>query len=194
MKLVDFPKTGPRPNYCDADIYWALRILSERGRTGRAELSDTLEMGEGSIRSIIKKLRETKLISLFQTGMYISGAGTDFLNALPIIPIDIKAEEIVQSEFSQAVIVKNVGNRITIGSEQRDAAIRAGGTACITIVCSDGKLMMPPDWNLDEKTPTVAQEIRSLDIIEENDVIIIGNAKNIHDARNASVTAALELI
>lgn len=194
MRLVDFPKTGPRPNYCDADVYWALKILSERGRTGRAELSDALEMGEGSIRSIIKKLRETELISLFQTGMCINSTGTDFLNTLPIVPIDIEAEEIVLSEFSQAVVVKNVGNRITIGSEQRDAAIRAGGTGCITIVCSDGKLMMPPDWNLDEKSPTVAQEIRSLGIIEENDVVIIGSAKNIHDARNASVTAALELI
>ncbi len=194
MKFVDFPKTDPRPNCCDADFYWMLRLLCDRGRTGRAKLSEVLGMGEGSIRSVIRKLKEAGLISLFQTGMFISGAGTDFLNALSIIPIDIIAEEIVLSKYSQAVVVKNVGNRITIGSEQRDVAIRAGGTDCITIVCSDGKLMTPPDWNLDEKTPTVAQEIRSLDVIEENDVIIIGSAKNIHDARNASVTAASELI
>lgn len=194
MKFVDFPRTGPRPNYCDADIYWMLRILCDRGRMGRAELSEVLEMGEGSIRSVIRKLREAGLISLFQTGTRINGSGIAFLNALPVIPADVNPGDIVLGECNQAVIVKNAADRISIGSEQRDAAIRAGGTGCTTVIYSDGKLMMPPDWNLDENSPDVASSIRSLDLMEENDVLIIGSAKNIHDARNASVTAALELI
>ncbi len=195
MKLVDFSRTGPRANYCDADVYWTLRALKDMGRTGRSDLARELGMGEGSIRSVIKKLKEVGLISLFQTGTRITEGGIAFLDALPVIPVEIELDdEIVKDEYHQAVVVKGVADKVMIGAEQRDAAIRAGGTGCVTIVYSENGLMIPPDWNLDERSPTSSTRIRALNVMEKGDVIIIGSAKNMHEARNAAMTAALELL
>ena len=194
MKLVDFPRTGPRPNYCDADVYWTLWTLKDMGRMGRSELSVKLGMGEGSTRSVIKKLREANLVSLYQTGTRINECGLAFLKALPLTPVDVDVRDIVQDEYYQAVVVKGVADKVMIGAEQRDVAIRAGGTGCITIVYSKEGLMIPPDWNLDERSKVTAVRIRALHIMEENDVLVIGSAKNPHEARNAAVTVALELL
>ncbi len=194
MKLVDFSKTGPRANYCDADVYWTLWALKDMGRTGRSELAKALGVGEGSIRGVIKKLREVELISLFQTGTRITESGIAFLDALPLIPVDVELDDMVKGDYHQAVVVKGVADKVMIGSEQRDAAIRAGGTGCITIVYSKDGLMIPPDWNLDEKSPAFAMRIRGLNVMEVGDVIIIGSAKNMHEAKNAAMTAALELL
>lgn len=194
MRLVDFSKTGPRSNYCDADVYWTLWALKDMGRTGRLELSKEVGMGEGSTRSVIKKLREAGLVTLFQTGTLISESGFAFLKALPATPVEIDLEDVVEDDCYQAVVVKGVADKVDTGSEQRDIAIRAGGTGCITVVCSKDGLMLPPDWNPDERSTTILTRVRSLDIMEENDVMIVGSANNMHDAKNAAMTVALELL
>lgn len=54
--------------------------------------------------------------------------------------------------------------------------------------------MIPPDWNLDERSPASAKRIRELKIMENGDALIIGNADDRHGAINAAVNAAFELI
>lgn len=69
-----------------------------------------------------------------------------------------------------------------------------GRRICTTLVLRDGHLIMPPDWDLDRESPEYSEYIRSRDIMEPGDALIIGSADDIHTARSSAVNAALNLI
>ena len=78
--------------------------------------------------------------------------------------------------------------------QQRDAGIKAGAEGCTTIVIRDGKLMIPPDWNMDEQTPELAYKIRKDTGITADDVIIVGGGSSKIAAVEAVLNAAFELV
>lgn len=97
-------------------------------------------------------------------------------------------------EYRQAVVVKGAGCRITNGQAQRDAGIRVGSEGCTTLVYRDGRLTIPPDWDVDSRDPMTALSIRKVKEFGPDDAVIIGCGNTMRIARNAAATAALELI
>ena len=51
--------------------------------------------------------------------------------------------------------------------------------------------MIPPDWNMDEKTPDLAYKIRKEIGLTQSDALIIGGGENQTVATEAALTAAL---
>ncbi len=192
MKIIDEPQFGPMFRFNDANVYWSLYVLSNGKSMGRKRLAQEVGIGEGSMRRIIDTLKEWDFIFIKQTGITITAAGLEFLKQIPIRPVDIKVPESVMGDFQQAVIVLGVADKVKNGMEQRDVGVKMGAQGCTTILIRDGKLMVPPDWNLDEKSPAVAKSIRDTGLTQ-NDVLIIGGADNISNAVEAAVSAALEL-
>ena len=66
-----------------------------------------------------------------------------------------------------------------------------GADGCTTIVIRDGVLMIPPDWNMDEKTPELAYKIRKEIGMTQSDALIIGGGETQALATEAAITAAL---
>jgi hypothetical protein len=176
----------------DANVYWSLYVLSNGKSMGRKRLAQEVGIGEGSMRRIIDTLKEWDFIFIKQTGITITSAGLEFLRQIPIRPVDIKVPESVMGDFQQAVIVLGAADKVKNGMEQRDVGVKMGAQGCTTILIRDGKLMVPPDWNLDEKSPAIAKTIRDTGLTP-NDALIIGGADNICSAVEAAVSAALEL-
>ena len=194
MRLLPSSEYGPAARITDADAFWILETLLTSGRTSRKDLSEMLYIGEGSIRKTISLLKECGLVEVYQTGMVLSNAGRELLDRIPVIPIDLRIKGSVVGEEQSAVVVKGVSKLIHNGQEQRDAGIRNGSLGCTTVLYRDGKLMIPPDWNLDEKSPQISNTIRKMRLFTEDDAIIIGGADSVRNAKNAAVSAALELI
>ena len=96
-------------------------------------------------------------------------------------------------KFQQAVLVLGGADKVVNGMEQRDIGIKVGGEGCTTIVIRDGNLMIPPDWNLDEKDPEVAYKIRKETGITQSDALIIGGGDTHVSAVEAAVSAALNM-
>ena len=192
MKIIDEPQFGPMFRFNDANVYWSLYVLSGGKSMGRKRLAQEVGIGEGSMRRIIDTLKEWDFILIKQTGITITPAGLEFLRQIPIRPVDIKVPDSVMGEFQQAVIVIGVSDKVKNGMEQRDVGVKMGAQGCTTILIRDGKLMVPPDWNLDEKSPKVAKEIRDAGLTP-NDVLIIGGSDSMCNAVEAAVSAALEL-
>lgn len=193
MKIINAPQYGPMFRFTDSNVYWALHLLSSGKRLGRKRLADSIGVGEGSMRRIIDTLREWEMITIKQTGISITKSGIGFLNELPMKVIDIDLGDSVVGRYQQGVIVQGVAHKIENGMQQRDAGIRAGADGCTTLVIRDGVLMIPPDWNLDENKPELAEKIRKETGMTESDVIIVGSSDNEHAAVNAVLTAAFEL-
>ena len=193
MKIIDEPQFGPMFRFNDANVYWSLYVLSSGRCMGRKRLAGEVGVGEGSMRRIIDTLKEWEFIQIKQTGITITKAGLAFLQQIPIKPVDVKVPDSVKGEFQQAVLVLGVADNIKNGMEQRDVGIKVGAEGCTTIIIRDGKLMVPPDWDMDEKDPSKAAEIREVTGMTPADVLIIGGADSQCRAVEAAVSAALEL-
>ena len=194
MKIIDAPQYGPMFRFTDASVYWALYVLSDGKRMGRKRLSEEIGVGEGSMRRILNTLKEWEMISIKQTGITITRAGLEFLEKTPIRVVDINAGSLVLGEYTQAVVVKGVAEKVGNGLKQRDAGIRAGSLGCTTLIVKGGGIFLPPDWSIDDHNPDVAENIRALGIVADGDAVIIGGADDEHTAINAALTAAFELI
>ena len=193
MRIIDTPQYGPMFRFTDANVYWALHILSDGKRMGRKRLSDEIGVGEGSMRRILETLRQWEMITIKQTGITITRSGLGFLSEIPVRVVDIDLKDAIVGDYSQAVVVYGVGKKIENGMQQRDAGIKVGATGCTTLVIRDGVLMIPPDWNLDKERPETASKIREITNITEDDAIIVGSAYDQHTAVVAALTAAFEL-
>ncbi len=193
MKIIDEPQYGPMFRFNDANVYWALYVLSDGKRMGRKRLAEEVGVGEGSMRRIIDTLKEWGFILIKQTGITITKAGQAFLNQLPIRPVSVNLGEAVVGEYQQAVLVLGAANKVVNGMEQRDMGIKVGGAGCTTIVIRDGNLMVPPDWNIDEKDPDLAYKIRKDSGITQSDALVVGGADSRTSAVEAAVTAALSM-
>lgn len=194
MKIMDIPAFGPMFRFTDANVYYSLYLLADGKRLGRKKLAELVGVGEGSMRRILEKFRDWNFVSIKQTGISITKAGLVFLDQLPIRLIDVDLGQSVMGDFSQGVIVYGVSSKIVNGMQQRDAGIKAGAEGCTTLVIRDGKLMIPPDWNMDEKTPELAYKIRKESGITEDDAIIVGSGNSKIVAIEAALNAAFELI
>lgn len=194
MKIIDEPQFGPMFRFNDANVYWALHALSDGKRMGRKRLAEEIGVGEGSMRRILETLKEWDFILIKQTGITITKSGLSFLEQVPIRPVDIYLPNSVVGEFQQGVVVIGGESKINKGMEQRDVGVRMGAIGCTTLVIRDGALMIPPDWNLDENDPELAQMIRRETNMTEADALIIGGSESKTRAIEAAITAALELV
>lgn len=194
MKIMDIPAFGPMFRFTDANVYYALYVLSDGKRIGRKKLAEEAGVGEGSMRRILDKFREWNFVQIKQTGISITKAGLVFLDQIPVRLIDVDLQGSVVGDFTQGVIVYGASSKIVNGMQQRDAGIKAGAEGCTTIVIRDGKLMIPPDWNMDEQTPELAYKIRKDTGITADDVIIAGGGSSKIAAVEAVLNAAFELV
>jgi hypothetical protein len=194
VKIIDEPRYGPMFRFSDANVYWTLHLLSEGTRTGRKRLADMVGIGEGSMRRIIDALRDMELISIKQTGVSITDKGIEFLEDIPIRVIDLDVGDSVSGEETQSLLVLGVSDKVHNGMQQRDAGIKVGATSCTTFVIRNGVLMVPPDWNVDQEKPELAEKIRNELGMSEKDAIIVGGAPTKVLAIEATVAAALDII
>src|SRR5208283_1858365 len=111
--------------------------------------------------------------SLTKKGLEIWG---QFEQAFPK-RVEIPKTELNESEFNFAFLVKNSGQKVRSGIDQRDAAIIAGALKALVIVFKDGHLRIESVSNSVEKDyPKAASQILKELTPEDNDSIIIAGA------------------
>jgi predicted transcriptional regulator len=194
MKLVDLPRYGPVHRFGNHHVYRTLMVLSDQKRKGRKHIADAVGIGEGSMRTIIEYLRGLDMIDVRQTGIKITRHGNDFLSNLPIKMANIGHGSIALGQECVAVQMSNNGDKIKMGVEQRDSAIMAGAEGATTIVVKEGKLIVPPDYDLEQHDPALTETLRQLFNVREGDAIIVGTASTVAKAEDGALAAAFDLL
>ena len=194
MKLLDLPKYGPVHRFADYHVYRTLLLLSDGRRKGRKSLADSVNIGEGSMRTIIEFLRDKGYVDVKQTGIKISTRGVEFVRNLPIRMERLDPSDISIAMRNVAVLVRNRADKVTLGIEQRDAAIKAGAEGATTIVVKGGRLIVPPDYLLDKERPEIARGLRKLLAPNEGDIVIVGAAQEYDRAEDGALAAAFALL
>ena len=179
----------------------ALMMIGRAQPLGRYELCENLSIGEGSARTLLKRLAESNYIAADgKQGQRLTAAGDALFKAFSSdVPIGLFLDIAPLIVHSQAFanLVKGKAAIITDGIRQRDEAIIQGGygkAGATTLVQKNGLIVMPPDdFNIlleyERETLLILESLRA----EDNDVIVIGSADNESLAREVSMAAVMTL-
>ena len=176
-----------------------LQLIQERGHVSRHTLCKKLDLGEGTVKTLVKHLKIYDLIETDNTGTRISTKGSKLLSELLLsIPAEMSIStcSVALGKFNYAILIKQMSYVIRSGIEQRDAAIKMNALGATTLVYKDDKFMIP---NTNFNALHREQKLHTLLVDslkpEEGDVLIVGS-DNISEraAEFAAKSAALVTI
>jgi hypothetical protein len=188
---------GPKAGFSQADVVKALMRIGESGAIGRSRLSSLLNLGQGEIRTLIKRLKVTRLIRVGMSGCELTEQGKkEFALISKTISwrSEVKGNSLGIGEHCWAFLVKNRATRVRLGIEQRDAAIRAGASGVLTLLYSGGHFLIPVEGTDCERTTLEPWQTIRRASPEEGDVVIVSGAKDSTSAENGGWSAVLTLV
>lgn len=201
IRLVEAATGKVAPSFGPHHAAVTLLIIGRQQPIGRYELCDNLSIGEGSARTLLRRLTDARYISADgKQGQRLTKKGMKLFNEMSSdIPLGLFLElkELVVYDYAYAFLVKDRAELVTDGIRQRDEAIIKGGygrSGSTTLVHKNGFLVMPPDdFNVllgnEEEALLIINSLRP----EDNDVILIGSANNKNLAREVAMASVMTL-
>ena len=188
---------GPSTTFTASHIFYALELMAQKP-IGRNKLAMKLEVGEGTIRTIINRLKEGGLITTSKEGCTLTSKGLSvwkkFAEYFPE-RAEIGKTELTNAEHNYVFLIKNSGHKVKSGIEQRDAAIMAGAKRAVIIVSKKQHLIIDSvSNNLEKEFPAAAQQILQTVNPKDNDVIIIVSAEIPNKAKQGAFAASWSLL
>lgn len=190
---------GPTPSYLSAHVVVVLLTVGDAESIGRHALAQRAGLGEGAVRTVIKRLKSEGLIKTNAQGCELTSKGRDAyvevkrmmprIVQLPMTPMTVGRDQV-------ALIVKRAAESVKGGIEQRDAAIRAGAAGATSYLIRRSKFQIPGssvDCERDFPSETWSK-LRAELHPENGDVVIICGSEDSHVSLVGAVSAALTLL
>jgi Domain of unknown function (DUF4443) len=172
-------------------LFKTLQLMNEKGHVSRSSVCKELSLGDGVVRTLLKHLKMQGLINSTKSGTRLTEKGMAILSGLvSSIPAEtsIPKSSVALGRFNYAVLIKQYGFAVKSGIEQRDAAIKMGGSGATTLLFKDNKLVIPgTSYDSLSKEPYTAKLLIEKLNPKDGDVIIIGSA--VEDVRIAEFAA-----
>ena len=188
---------GPSTTFTIFHVFYALELMAKKP-LGRNKLAEKLSVGDGAVRTIISRLREADLIETSKAGCNLTQKGKEIcLQFEEIFPkqMDLAKSDLNQSDYNHAFIVKNCGEKVESGIDQRDAAIIAGARKALVIVYKKRHLCIESvSDNVEKQYPKAASQILEQMKPQDNDVIIVAGAESAFKAKRGAFAASWSLI
>ena len=185
------PRIGPLPRFAEAKVSKALRLIAEKGPLGRKELAGLLGVGEGSMRTILNRLKGRGLITSSRAGHAVTVKGKRRLRAEPFKCVRVDAGNLTVGDVDVALIVRGAAHKVKRGIEQRDEAIKAGADGATVLIFKSGELQFPDRFLRVEME--LGETLTKIFRPREGDVIVIGTARNPMKAEDGARAAARTL-
>lgn len=154
-----------------------------------------LDLGEGSVKTLVKHLKAHGLVENSNAGMWLTNKGKMIYSKLQnLMPKEISIPKcsISLGKFNHAILLKNVSYNIKSGIEQRDAAIKAGAVGATTLIFKHKRLEIPGTGeDFIKNDPEAYSLIMKKLEPEENDVVIIASSHNRKISEMAAKSTAL---
>jgi len=190
---------GPLPQLTPLQLLNALLLIDQEGPVGRRALAQALQINDGIARGLLERLAEQGIVAVTETGVRLSEEGKTRLRE---VLRQMSVKKILTLENSDLVPgMTAVGIHLTrryevgmTGIPQRDEAVKAGADGSITIAVKEGRLVVPPDdRDAADLSPKENSRLRRLFKLSDNDLIIIGFAKDERRAMAGALAAVLSL-
>ena len=188
---------GPSTTFTVPHIFFALELMAEKP-IGRNKLARKLEVGEGTVRTIINRLKNSGLIETSKEGCTLTNKGVavwEHFEELFPKRVELGETELTNAKHNYAFLVKNRGHKVKTGIEQRDAAIVAGAKRAAIMVSKQGHLTIESVSNrLEQQFPKAADQILNAVNPADNDVVVLVGADSMGKAKHGVFAASWTLI
>ncbi len=191
LRFQSYTGGGPTPKFSLFHVWKTYDVLNSQGPIGRKGLSQILDIGEGSTRTILDKMIREGSVENTKKGAVLTERGRKMFRSSGIFAAPINIDGLTIGPKNCAALVKGMADRIATGYEQRDEAVRSGAMGATTLIVRDGNVLFPDDSNIPDQA--TFQPLRSLFTLEDGDAIILGTAHSYEAAEKGAVTAALAL-
>ena len=192
-QVTDVEVVGRTPAFLEAHVLKALELIGA-GSIGRGQLAKELRLGEGTIRTLVGRLKGLGLLSTSRGGMTLTESGREILSGFHelLMSTDVPETTMTVDSRNHAVLVYGAAKVVRKGIEQRDVALMAGAKGATTLVREAGRLLMP---GMEDPTdPTVIEYIEEAMNPANGDVVIIGSSDDAFLAEIGAKSAALKLL
>jgi len=199
LKDISLSKApGPLPSFNVFDLWRTIELIAKKGLVGRGRLAEELGIGEGAVRTLIGRLTNSGMIATVKRGCSLTQRGFELWNKMQLIvpqKVMLPENDLTFTAHNVAILLKNRGDKVSHGLEQRDAAVAVGAKGAITLVYKDDKLVAPMvSDDLARDFPKAFKQIIELMKPEENDAVVIGSADVHEKAEYGALAAAWTLI
>ena len=182
-------KRGAYPEFTIEDAVAVLFLM--KTPVGRKTVSELLDLGEGSVRTLLRKLSRMGLIESSQRGHVLSGRGRELVERLSRAFSEVQAVGRIEGFPAYALIVRDPPEFKSI--ELRDEAIRFFAKGAMILVVKNGEVVFPEDGRpLRETMPELAEKLSILDP-GEGDMIVVTWAESPADAMKSAYHVAVFL-
>jgi predicted transcriptional regulator len=193
-------KRGPTPKIDLEDLATVLIMIKHSGGMGRYRISEEMEIPNGTIRGVLKKLSETGILKATPRGCELTDLGEKMLMEY-LIEMGIERIELYEGDEFNLIapgkakvlaILRSGAEKVTNGLMQRDEAVRAGADGATIIVKRMGIVLIPGV----EVSRELNEQLRKLEEeygVGEGGVAIFCWGKNLAKAVKGALKAATTL-
>lgn len=182
---------GPLPIY---NLLHAVLLLFalEEGPLGRKRIASLMELGEGSVRSLINRLRDIGWVECGRGGCFLTELGIEKVKELReclVGPIEVELSEVMRGSV-YATLVKCVNYSKVL--ELRDEAVKSGGKGAVILRKLRGVLTFPEtEEPLSNYAPRDEGLLESVLKPEEGDLVILGISDDPRVSKLSSLAPSL---
>ena len=176
----------------------SIQLLSKEKFVSRTTFCKDLFLGEGAVKTLIRRLKEENLADTTKSGTYLTPNGKKlavfFEKSIPY-ECHIEKSKLLTKKHNHAILLRGFANSIKSGLEQRDYAILYGSEGCLTLLYKNQKFIFPS-----EDKEALNDDVKTKKILEkklhpgEEDVIIISSSDDSFVAEISAKNSALATI
>jgi hypothetical protein len=171
-KLVEEEAPGPHPSFSLVHALYAILTLGEQP-VGRQRLAANLSIGEGSIRTLLRKLTRRGYVATNRAGCHLTRKGASLREEAKHVFYLFEPRSASlpgKARFGAGV---RGGGCLAKGIPERDQAIKAGADGALVLIYEGHELLMPGLSNLSKEHPDLSKSILETVTPSEGDAIII---------------------
>ena len=178
---------GNTPNFTKLDV---LRCFLRLNRNvSRHELARELELGEGTVRTILNNLKSRKLLDSTKKGHFLTKKGNELLNRICCYisaPKNLAIDDIYPNLKKSGVVVRNM-HKLKETYKLRDVAVRNGAEGAM-ILKFENRLKMPESASLINY-----KNLEKHFELKNNDILVISFSNKNKYAENGALAVTAEL-
>lgn len=198
-KLAREKAPGPPSSHTEAHFLLAVLAIGETQNMGRQSLARRTGLGEGAVRTLLKRLREEGLVGVTKAGCELTREGRRLYQRIKeVIPsrLSLGTTKLTVGDKQTAILVRGVAAKVTNGIEQRDAATRAGAAGATTYLAGHSRFQIPTgSKDCERDYPNTAWKMLKEQLQpKDGDVVIVCGSSEELSSEIGAIAAALTLL
>ncbi len=199
LRTANQRERGPSPSFTPAHLVLTFLVIGDAGLLGRQTLARKVGLGDGAVRTVLRKLKDGGFVQVGASGCALTNEGAQAYGGIRqkiTMQVELAPSTLTVGDRQFSIVVREAGPEVKGGIEQRDAAIKAGAFGATTYVIQGSKFTVPGGSSDCERDfPSgVWKELKGKLNPAEGDAVIVCGSNDQIASTLGSLAAALTLV